>query len=35
LNSINVNQGQNDKQLKSVRDYYISNYKIDPYRSKS
>jgi hypothetical protein len=32
LNSKNINEGLNDIQLKSIRNYYISTYGIDPYK---
>lgn len=32
LNSKNINEGLNDIQLKSIREYYISNFGIDPYK---
>lgn len=32
LNSKNVNEGLNDKQLKSTREYYLKNHGIDPYK---
>lgn len=33
LNSENVNMGLNDQQLMSVRDYYINNINIDPFKN--
>jgi len=32
LSTTNVTQGENDKQIKKLRDYYIQNRGVDPYK---